>query len=410
MRILMVNSHLIPRGGDWAYISTLSHTLREHGHEVLLYGLAVDGAQSTIPRNELLPEVDFKADFIRPSLRGAVRVVSRTVYSFEAKRSMLKVLKKYRPDVVHLNNIHHFLTPSVVWAMVAERTPVVWTLHDYTIVCPDTTMRSKGRVCQSCLPGRFYHCVAQRCKRGSVLASGLAAAEAYCHHMMKVYDRVFRYIAPSAFLRNKFLEAGFSENRIVHIANPLPYGSPLSEHRATGSGLFIGRLSEEKGLWTLMQALVELPDTGFDIVGDGPLRPDLEKLCQERSLRHVRFHGKLNPVVAAEITGKCRFVVVPSEWFENCPYAVLEAMQAGKPVIASAIGGLPELIRDGVNGILCPPGDVDAFREAIGRLDADDQLCAKQGREAARIVHEEYNSDLHYQRLSEIYSAAVHHS
>jgi glycosyltransferase involved in cell wall biosynthesis len=388
-------------------VSTLSRTLQDHGHEVLLYGLAVEGLQSNIPREDLLSDIDFKSTFSDPSLRGVFRVISRTVYSNEAKRSMHRMIEKYSPDLVHLNNIHHFLTPSIVWPIVAKKIPVVWTLHDYTIICPNTTMRSNGSICESCISGRFYHCVIKKCKRGSLVASGLAAAEAYCHHIMKAYDKVSQFIAPSAFLRAKFLEAGFSESSVTHIPNPIAGVLLSTQQMGEGHGMFIGRLSEEKGLWTLVRALGGLPNTAFDIIGDGPLRPALEDFCRVRSLHGIRFHGKVESAKVKEAVHNCKFVVVPSEWYENCPYAVLEAMQAGKPVIASAIGGLPELIQDRRNGMLCTSGDVAAFREAIATLDADVGLRARLGEEGARIVNHEYDTVTHYRRLQDVYSSYV---
>ena len=409
LRILLVNSHLIPRGGDWTYVSILGQVLQQHGHEVLLYGLAVPGSQTTMPLSELVSDLDFKAAFARRSLRDILHVVSRTIYSFEAEHSMQRAIEKYKPDIVHLNNIHHFLTPSIVWPIVRNQVPIVWTLHDYTIICPNTTFVSDHEICESCRSQKFYNCVLKKCKRGSYAASFLAAAEAYCHHWMRAFDRVSAFIAPSSFLLEKFVEQGFQPKKVIHIANPIPTIFEDEERPIQGSGLYIGRLSEEKGVGTLVRALAGLPNMPFDIIGDGPLRSSLEDYCKKRLLDRVRFYGSVSADAATEFVKNCRFVVVPSEWYENCPYAVLEAMQFGKPVVASAIGGLPELVHDQKNGILCPVGNVTAFMTAIHRLSCDDALCKKFGNKGARLARLEYDVDTYYRKILAVYTSVLKH-
>jgi glycosyltransferase involved in cell wall biosynthesis len=407
VRVLLVNSHLIPRGGDWTYISILSGLLQQHGHEVLLYGLAVPGSQTTLPFSELVPDMDFKLAFAQRSPRDILRVLSRTVYSFEAKRSIQHVVEKYKPTIVHLNNIHHFLTPSIVWPVVGNGIPIVWTLHDYTIICPNTTFLSHQRICESCSSGKFYACVLKRCKRGSIPASALAAAEAYCHRWLRVFDRVSTFVAPSSYLKNKFVEQGFPEAKVVHVANPIPASREYRGVGSQGAGLYIGRLSEEKGVETLVKALAGLRDIPFDIVGDGPLRARLEGYCNQESLTGIRFHGSLPTASAAEAVRNCKFVVVPSEWYENCPYAVLEALQNSKAVIASAIGGLPEIVQDQKNGILCPAGDVNALKQAIELLTRDSALCEKMGREGAHLALLHHDVETYYERIFDVYSKAI---
>ncbi len=407
LRILLVNSHLVPRGGDWTYVRTVEELLKRHGHEVILYGLAIPGSQSSLPFEELLPEIDFRAAFARRSVVDVFRVVSRTVYSPEANRSMAKILEKYKPDVVHLNNIHHFMTPGVVWPIVRHGIPVIWTLHDHTIICPNTTFVSHGQICEACSFGRFYPCLLKRCKRGSVGASFLAAAEAYVHFLSRSYKQVSRFIAPSLFLKQKFEQRGFPASRIVHLSNPAPLMARKAQGGAGVGGLFIGRLSEEKGVSTLLHALSKVPEVQFAIAGDGPSRPALEKYAREQSLHNVRFLGKLSTEEATKVLDECAFVVLPSQWYENCPYSAIEAMMCRKPVIASSIGGLSEIVEHDESGFLCPAGSSEALAEAISRLHHDPALCLRLGKRAAELARLLFDGDEYCRKLLYYYKEAI---
>lgn len=403
MRILLVNSHLVPRGGDWTYVRTVQALLETHGHEVLLYGLQIEGSATTLEFGELLTEIDFRKAHERRSWADVVHVLRRTLYSREANASIERVLSRYRPDIVHLNNIHHFLTPSIVWPIVRRDIPIVWTLHDYTIICPNTTMLSHSQICEACALGRYYPCVLKKCKRASVWASMLAAAEAYLHHWIHSYEKVAMYIAPSRFLLDKCVAHGMDPQRLSHFPNPIERPGSGSHRHSDGTGVYVGRLSEEKGVKTLLRALAHVPSARCDIIGDGPLRAELEQMAGNLGLNNVRFLGRLPSEQVAKRMGECGFLVIPSEWYENCPYAGMEAMMNGKPVVASAIGGLAEIIEHEVSGILCPPGDSRAFADAFSRLVGEPQVSAQMGREAETRARLLFDSEEYYKKLAALY-------
>jgi glycosyltransferase involved in cell wall biosynthesis len=284
------------------------------------------------------------------------------------------------------------------------------TLHDYKLVCPNYRLFSHGRYCERCLGGKFYRAPLTRCNDGSLARSTLLALEAYVQALSGVYDHVYRFLAPSEYMRETFIRAGFDPARVVYLPSFLPPltdgGGSKAEAPALPARylLYFGRLSAEKGLDTLLDAAARRRDVAFVLCGDGPERARLERRAQEAGMDHVVFTGHLEKSVLDGVVRGAVAAVLPAEWPENAPFGVLEAAMQGVPVIVSDMGGLPEMARI-ARGRVFRHGDAASLGEAIDEVLADPG--ARAGAEAGRrAVEEHYDRDRHLEALESIYAAA----
>jgi glycosyltransferase involved in cell wall biosynthesis len=404
MKILLVNKFFYLRGGAEAAMFDTARLLKEYGHQVLFFSMRH-------PCNLDSPYTPYfvsPVDFDRPaSLIHKARSSLRIVYSFEACRNLDRLLRAERPDIVHLHNIHHQLSPSIIQTINNHLLPAVLTLHDYKMVCPVYTLFSRGKVCERCRRRRFYHCLLNKCRWGSRSKSLLNMIEMYLHHsLLHIYDRVDGFISPSLFLKNKLGEMGFK--RTIHY---LPHFINLADYelsRTSGDGSFVysGRLSPEKGLPVLFRA-VEGLDCRVKIIGEGPLRSVLERQIQDRSLTNVSLLGYKSPEDLRREIRNSMAVILPSEWYENNPRSVIEAFALSKPVIGARIGGIPELVSDGRTGLLFEPGDSEDLRRRILDLIGDPEKARRLGQEARALAERQFRPEEHYQGLMRIYEQAM---
>ncbi len=404
MKILLVNKFLFPKGGD--AISTLAtgRLLAQKGHEVHYWGMSA-------PQN---PEYPLKELFVSPidynkkmGLRQQLREALNILYSMEAKRKMEALIEKLKPDIVHLNNFAHQLSPSILDVFHKHGIPSVMTMRDYKLVCPAYTMLSDGKPCERCKDGRYYHCLLRRCTKGSMLKSLVNTFEMYLHHrIMHIYDKIDTFISPSRFLMEKVKEMGF-RRRLVHLPNFVDTGEFKPRYGWDEESIvYAGRLSHEKGVATLIEALRDIGPR-LKIIGDGPLKEGLEEGVISRGMKSVEFLGYRKGEELKEEIRRCMFVVLPSEWYENNPRIVIEAFALGKPVVGARIGGIPELVRDGQTGYTFRAGDPEELRARIESLLRDKDSIVTMGRKAREWVKEELNPEKHYKELMEIYKSAL---
>ncbi len=406
MRILLCSNFYYRRGGDCTYLLALQKRLEAHGHETAVFSMRH-------PRNLPCPQEEYFVDQLdyaelnqaRNPLNAA-KVLTRSIWSRQARRNIARLIADWKPDVAHLQNIHAYLTPSILGPLKAAGIPVVWTLHDFKLLCPDSHFLSNGRICEECRGGRFWRCAKNRCKKGSRAASLVAALEAYVHRALRVGHSVGRFLAPSEFLRDKFVEFGWPAERFTVLPNFLPEMPPArtSPEEQGAYGLYLGTLLPFKGVGTLLRALARSAPHPFHVLGDGESRGELERLAGELDLRgRVVFRGFVQGEELEREFAGARYAVVPSECYENLPYAVLELMARGIPVAASNLGGIPELVRDGETGLLFPAGDADALAERIDRLRADPELRCRLGSRAREFVCERADAERHLREMLDLY-------
>ncbi len=404
MRILLPLKFYYHRGGDSTYALSLQKLLELHGHEVIPFSTRHPESLPSPYADSWVSSIDFASAHRHRSPRDAVSVAYRSILSFEAWRKIRDLLNEQSVDVAHLQNIHHHLTPSIFYALERKKIPVVWTLHDYVILCPATHFLSQGKRCEACKKVRYHQAILRRCKRGSISASFLAAAANSVHRALDVYRLVDRFIAPSRFLIDKFVEFGFEADRFVHIPHFLDYAKVSPSRRFGDYDLFVGRLSEEKGAEILLRAAA-MKNSGTWIVGDGP---DGERLKNEFGhLPNVHFKGRQQGRELATSFEASRAVVVPSECYENFPMVVLEAYAHGKPVVASRLGALPEVVREGVTGLLFTPGDSEDLADKLELLRNQPDLAQRMGESGRKWLEEEFGPDQHYQRLMDLYESVT---
>lgn len=393
MKVLLANKFFRQAGGAEAvYFQEREHLL-SNGVDVVDFAMAD-------PRNAPSPyEQYFVSHRDYHDAGGAMnRLVSglQFVHSREAVHKISRLIDDTRPDLVHCHNIYHQLTPSIIGAARRKGVPVVLTLHDYKPVCPVYTRLNDGSPCSRCASGQFRHVLTNRCADGSLAGSALMYAEATYQRLAGSYEAVDRFIAPSRFMAES-VSARFPMDRISVLYNGVDAEAAASA-KDEGYILYFGRLSAEKGIGTLLQAAEQLKDTRVLVAGTGPLEQSLQQRFPSAEFLGFQDKASMQALVAAAGT-----IVVPSEWYENCPMSVLEAMAAGKPVVASRIGGIPELVRDGETGRLYEPGDRVALAQILTTLSSAPAERARMGNNAKSVAIRNFSHSAHNDGLMAIY-------
>lgn len=368
MKVLLVNKFHYKKGGAETYYFTLAEALKARGHEVIFFSMK---DEKNVPCEQ---EKYFVSNAsVNGSIRSRISMATRLVYSKEAYRNMTRLLQDERPGLVILNNIHRQITLSVIDAVkdFDPKLPIFWVMHDYAAVCPDYLMLDgNGKICEKCLDGNFRHCIENRCIKGSRLMSALAKYEADYIRRKGLYDKVDLYICPSEFVLQKLQTAEFTKSKLVMMRNPLPLNTKYQVSNCSGDYvLYFGRLSKEKGVKTLIDAVRKI-GYRLEILGTGPMEDELKDYVEKTGAVMVTFRGYQSGQSLVNYIKRCRCVVLPSEWYENCPYSAMEAMSYGKPLIVSSYGGLPELVEDGGNGYVYSASvhSVDSLVDCIKKI------------------------------------------
>ncbi|MDR1332719.1 MAG: glycosyltransferase [Tannerella sp.] len=391
-RVLLVNKFYYPRGGDCTAMLTTEELLKAHGHAVAVFSMQYPDNLPSPWAGYFAPEVSFSSTRMADRIRAAVRLF----HSSGTATRFARLLDDFRPDVVHLHNIHSYLSPVVAEVARRRGVRIVWTMHDYKLICPSYSCLRDGQPCELCFTDRrqvFVH----RCMKNSRAASLLAWMEASRWNRRRLERLTDRFISPSHFLKAKMVAAGFREEGIEVLHNfmyrPTPPPAPKGDYYC-----YAGRLSEEKGVATLLEAARRLPYP-LKIIGSGPLHDVLRRRYPQA---HVEFTGQLPADVLLPVVQRARFLVMPSIWYENNPYSVIEALCMGTPVLGANTGGIPELIEAGRNGELFQPGDVEGLRETVIAAFARYDTAYPFGGIAA-AAQNKFGSEAFYKQLMRIY-------
>lgn len=406
MRILHVNKFLYRRGGAEAYMLDLARLQRERGDDVAFFGMQH-------PDNDPQPYADHfpsRVEFEPPpsSMLGKARSAARMFWSTSAAHGIDAVLADFEPDVVHLHNIYHHLSPSILRPAQTRRVPTVMTLHDYKLACPTYQFLDKGELCQACLGGHFSQAPRRRCKDGSFAASALAAAELAVHTRTSAYAPIGRFICPSQFMADTMARAGVFPDRLRHLPHfaDVTAVGPAEE---AGRGVVVAcRLSHEKGIDVVIDAIARLgAGATLDIAGEGPEMAALRAQADAVAPGRVTFHGRLPGAAVQQLLRGAAVAAMPSRWYENQPMIVLEAFACGTPVVASDLGGAGELIVPGVDGALVPANDPPALAAALEPFLADPARARALGRAGRAKVEVAFAPERHLHGLDEVYAEAA---
>lgn len=381
MKILMINKFLHPNGGSETYIFKLGAYLQSMGHEVQYFGMEHEGRCVGNRVNAYTSDMDFHGG----SKLSKLTYPLKTIYSSEARKKLRLVLEDFQPEVCHLNNFNYQLTPSTLleiakWKKEGHSCRVIFTAHDYQLVCPNHMCNNPntGENCEKCLGGHFGNCTKGKCIHGSLAKSAVGTLEAMLWNGCGVYKNIDVMICCSEFLKTKM------------DCNPLFAGKTLALHNFVDKVerketekqdyvLYFGRFSREKGIDTLLKVCKALPDIPFVFAGTGPLEGEIAGVPNIKNVGFQRGQALENLIRQA------RFSVYPSQWYENCPFSVMESQLYGTPVLGADIGGIPELIEVGKTGELFESGNAAQLEKKIRTLWEDRELTDRYSENCAHL-------------------------
>lgn len=408
MKIALVHYRYFQGDGPERYFFNIKEILEKNGHIT---------APFSIHNSRNLPEERYERYFLEAiddevhfgdktglSASKALRSVARMIWSVEAREKFARFLDDFRPDVVYIMQYHNKISPSILGAARKRGIPVVHRISDFQYMCPNALFFSGGKICEECLKGNSIACIKQRCVHGSLAQSAVKLAAKKLHDALNVTGKIDAFVVPSAFTLSKLYEYGIPKEKLHHI--PTFYNGPVtdSEPVAEPYFLYIGRIAEQKGMWTLVKAFAK---SGLPLKIIGTSADDLEaRMKQYLAGRNhkIEFLGYMPFDKITAHLKQCIATVVPSEWYDNFPNTILESFAFNKPVVASRIGSLLETVEDGVTGLTFPPGDVDALIAATRRLADNPAESLLMGSEASSRIRNVYSPEEHYKALMSLFS------
>lgn len=364
MKILMVNKFLYPNGGSETYIFKLGDYLKGQFHEVEYFGMEHEGRIVGNSAESYTSNMNFHSGKLQKVLYPF-----KIIYSSEARKKIRIELDVFKPDVVHLNNFNFQITPSVILEVkkyekqTGRKVRIIFTAHDYQLICPNHMMNNPitRENCGKCLGGKFVNCINGKCIHSSAARSTISAMEAYLWKMKKTYSYIDKVICPTYFMESKMKTNPLFKDKTIVLHNFIDEVE-LKYVEKEQYVLYFGRFSEEKGIKTLINVCKSIPNIQFIFAGTGPLEKDIT------GVNNIKNVGFQTGEALEMLIRKARFSIYPSEWYENCPFSVMESQMYGTPVLGADIGGIPELIEDGKTGELFKSSDAGELKKKIELL------------------------------------------
>ena len=400
MNLLLINKFFWKKGGSEAVYFSEMDLLKAHGHQVIPFSMQ-DKRNFT---SEYAKYFVSNIDYANAGLKEKLTAAGRIIYSVEAKQKIDCLLQDHKIDIAHFHIFQHQISPSVFGPLRKAGIPLVLTLHDFKPICPNYLMYTNGHICENCKGRKFYNCMLNSCTKNSKFKSMINMVEMYFHYLMGYYKNVARYIAVSEFYRQKMIEFGFPPEQITLIPNFIDTEKFQYIGQDKGYGLYFGRLSDEKGLNTLLKACTNTRDVPILIAGTGPAEEELQKKASTLGLEHVTFIGYKSGQELIDLLAGASFTILPSEWYENCPMSVLESLAVGTPVIGSRSGGIPELIEEEQDGLTFEMGNADDLADKMNRLWRSATQRREMGLNGSKKIASQYTAKIHYNRLMRLYT------
>lgn len=402
MKIALANTYHYVRGGASLYMFRLKKLLKSEGHSIVHIAMEHPETISDDDPVYFVPNVDYPELLTMGVGRGGWRALPRALWSERARGVMDELLRRERPDILHLQNFLHHLTASIVEPARKMGLPVLWSLHDFTLVCPNANLFDDRRAmrCDMCTNQfkRTFIPPLRRCKKSSFVASLAASIESTFLYIYGLHKRIDLFLSPSIFLIDKFASMGMKTDRFVHIPNFVESANDISIED-NGYLLYVGRLERYKGVSDLLRLMASHREIRLKIVGSGTM----ESIWRKDAPDNVEFTGYISPDSMGELFSAARAVIVPSRCFENAPLALLDAYAHGKAVIGARLGGIPELIDDGETGLLFESGNIKSLEQAILAIWNNPARAAEMGDAAYRLAKMKYSPQAHWHRLKELY-------
>lgn len=405
MKILLIHKFFHVTGGAEVFFFEAGRVLAAQGHEVAYFSTsAVQNQPSRFSQYFVEPP-----NYTEGAMLQKVFGIGRMVYSLAAKKKFQRLLEDFRPDIVHVFAIQTHITPSILDACREMNLPVVMSCNDYKHICPNYKLFHHGRLCEECRGGRFYNAIKNRCCKDSITFSVASSIESYVHDTLNVYRKnVHTFLFASEFMARKTEDFwGAASFRRKMLRNPFDTQKHLLYGDVGDYLLYFGRVIDEKGVDVLLDAAALAPEVTLVVAGDGPERKQLEAQAANLGISNVRFVGPKWGDELNDYLQNSRGVIVPSLWHENFPYVILQAFAAGKPVIGSNRGGIPELVLEGRHGYVYEANDPNALAAAMRTLMTDADKARQMGELARHYVVEEFNDDVFYGQIMGVYQEVL---
>ena len=402
MKVLLVNKFHYLKGGSEKYYFELGELLKENGHEVAFFSMEDEKNIKTGCKEYFVKPIDLNT--------GSKLKALDVIYCKENEKKMEQSLEDFKPDIVHINNFQRQLSASIIKPIKKRNIPIVFTAHDVQAICPAIVMLDSNKeICEKCMHGKYTNCIKNKCIKDSNLKSVLGAIEGKYYRNKKIYTKkIDKIVTPSEFYRTKLIEDGIGQDKIVAMHNFIDIDEYNVPREDEGYALYIGRLSKEKGIINLIKAISDLKEGELRIAGDGPEKETIIKFIKENHLEdRIKLLGFLDKNEIKEQIRKCRFVVVPSIWYENCPYSVMETLAIGKPVIGANIGGIPELVQNQCTGITYKFDDIKELSLNMDVLFNDEELAERLGDNAKEQARKLYTKNVYYDKIIKIYTDLI---
>lgn len=402
MRIILINKFHYHRGGAETYYFDLGEALSRCGHEIHYFSMNDKQNEPTEDEKYFVNH----QEYVRANTaREKMQAFAKTVYSFEAKQKLKRMINDIKPDLIHINNFHRQLSCSIFDAATEMRVPVVMTAHDATCICPQIYMRYQDS-CTKCSGGKYYHCLLNRCIKDSLSMSLAGTVEGYMAKFINMYAKIDCLIVPSKYIASIYENDGFDTRKmkIMHNAKKAEKVD-LNRWPKRNYAIFCGRLSKEKGILTLLQAIEQIDAIPIYIVGDGPEKHNLENFIVEHQLsRKVVLVGYKKGLELTNLIFGARFAIIPSETPENCPYSIIEAYACGVPVVGSDLGGIPELIADGKTGWIFKSGNVHELANTLKVAQTNAPMLYDN---CYREAHESFSMERYCNKVVQTYKEVI---
>lgn len=412
MRILQANKFYYPKGGADKYFLDLTAALKAAGQETAVFAMADSHNLKSPDEKYFVSEVKLRGG----NLKDQFKIPGR-IYNREAKRKFARELADFKPDIIHVHNIYHQISPSILDAAKEKNIPVVMHLHDYNLICPNYLLYSQGHYCQKCLDQKnYWPCLYNNCYDSWIKSFGAALETTIHHQWLHIYEKnIDLLIAPSEFMRRKVIDSGWPKEKIVTLYNPAPkisaeFLKDKDNYLETLLNLekdyllYFGRLAPEKGINDLIAA-VKNSGRKLHIAGDGAEEKNIRRnFVSEIKQGQIKLLGRLTGDTLKNEIVKARAIVFPSLWPENMPLALLESLAQGKIVIASRVGGLPEIIKNKINGFLFAAGDIEGLKTVIKTVYRLNSENRKQIKQEALKTAKGLDPDEHLDKILKIYS------
>lgn len=400
--LISANNYHYPRGGAEVVFLEHNRLFEAAGWDVVPFAMQHPDNLATPWSEYFVEEVELGHAY---SLVEKLRKAPKTVYSFEARKRVRQLVEKTRPDVAHCHNIYHHLSPSILIELNSLGVPCVLTLHDLKIACPSYKMLAHDGICERCKGGALRNVVIHKCVKNSAALSALVWFESQLHRRLNTYAKcVDAFIVPSRFYLEKFVEWGWPREKFRFVPNFVDADKLTPEYQPGEAFAYFGRLSEEKGLTTLVRAAA-MAGVKLKIAGSGVLESELRQLAADLNAE-IEFVGFLSGDNLHEFVRGARAVVLPSEWFENAPLAVMEAYCLGKSVIGANIGGIPELIKPGETGEVFEAQSVEGLAGCLRQYSTMPELeVASRGRAGREWMMAEFSPSLYIERVTTLYES-----